>query len=144
MTEHKNIRKKLSDLIAEKGYTCNSLSLRLGKNQTYLQKFIKYGTPKEFDEETRRKLSNILEVPEQELTNIPLKKSVAAIDEKALAFVLKTVDKLLDEDGITLEYEDKAELSSLIYSEIIGVPDEKKTGTVIDFYKVYNRLKKAN
>lgn len=52
--------------------TLNDLSLKIGRNQTYLFQYLMKGVPKRLNEIDRRKLAEILNVPEQELTDIPL------------------------------------------------------------------------
>lgn len=76
MDKRQQIRDFLESKIKEKGMSLNSLSLKLGKNSTYLFHFIKRKSPKRLDENARRKLALILEVSEQELCDFPLPSSV--------------------------------------------------------------------
>lgn len=66
------IKQKVGKLVVERGLSFHSLSLRLGKNSSYLQKFVKEKSPRRLDEEFRKGLAKILNIPEQELTDIPL------------------------------------------------------------------------
>ncbi|MBE6454706.1 MAG: S24 family peptidase [Alphaproteobacteria bacterium] len=76
MDKQQQIRDFLENKIKEKGMSLNSLSLKLGKNSTYLFHFIKRKSPKRLDETARRKLALILEVSEQELCDFPLPSSI--------------------------------------------------------------------
>lgn len=72
-------KKHVKELVDKKGYSYNFLSIKLGKNQTYLQKFIKEKSPRRLDEDFRKKLASFLMVDEQELTDIPLQKKVSTV-----------------------------------------------------------------
>jgi cyanate lyase len=72
MDKIKQVKARVGELIREKGLSLNSLSLQLGKSGTYLHKFINFDSPKRLDEEVRMKLAAILEVDEQELTDLPI------------------------------------------------------------------------
>ncbi len=50
-----------------RGVTLKSLSLDIGRNETYLQQFIWYNSPRKLDEDDRLKLAAILRVDQQEL-----------------------------------------------------------------------------
>ena len=60
-----DVKKHVGRLVLDKGLSFNSLSINLGKNPSYLQKFVKEASPKRLDEDFRRKLAKILDVPEQ-------------------------------------------------------------------------------
>ena len=66
------IRAHIADLIKEKGKNLRALSLAIGKNEAYLHQFIHKGSPMRLPEEDRRKMAGILDVDEQELTDIKL------------------------------------------------------------------------
>lgn len=68
------IRAHIDRLIKEKGKNYRSLSLAIGKNEAYLHQYINKGSPLRLPEQQRRKLANLLEVDEQELTDISLPK----------------------------------------------------------------------
>lgn len=65
-------RIKVDNLIKEKGYSLNELSIRIGREQTYLYQYVNRKSPKRLPVEERRKLAKILEVDEQQLTDIEL------------------------------------------------------------------------
>ena len=70
-----DVKKHVGRLVLDKGLSFNSLSINLGKNPSYLQKFVKEASPKRLDEDFRRKLAKILDVPEQELTDLNVNNS---------------------------------------------------------------------
>ncbi|MBQ5783612.1 MAG: S24 family peptidase [Bacteroidales bacterium] len=72
MATIEEIKEKVGKLVMEKGMTYNSISISLGKNPSYLQKFVKEKSPKRLDEKFRRDLAFLLNVDEQELTDVPL------------------------------------------------------------------------
>ena len=60
-------RQRLLDLSRERGASLAGLSELLGKNPSYLQQFIRKGSPKKLDEEDRRTLAEFFGVAESEL-----------------------------------------------------------------------------
>lgn len=72
MEKIQQVKARVGELIKERGLSLNSLSLQFGKSGTYLHKFVNFDSPKRLDEEVRRKLATILEVDEQELTDLPI------------------------------------------------------------------------
>ncbi len=70
--KQQEVRDFLEHTVKEKGYSLNSLSLKLGKNSTYLFHFVKRHSPRRLDEQSRRLLAEILNVPEQKLCDYPL------------------------------------------------------------------------
>jgi len=71
------IRSHIDKLIQEKGKNYRSLSLAIGKNEAYLHQYINKGSPIRLPEEQRRKLASLLDVDEQELTDIKLPKIIS-------------------------------------------------------------------
>lgn len=61
------VRKLILEKMHEKRLTMSGVSKMLGMNHAYMQQFLKRGVPEELDEKERRKLSEILELPEDEL-----------------------------------------------------------------------------
>lgn len=57
-------RKTLERLCQERGQDFRSLSRMLGRNTSYIQQFVRQGTPKLLGEEERRKLARYFGVPE--------------------------------------------------------------------------------
>lgn len=66
------IRKKIDILLKNKNISLNSASISIGKNSAYLHQFINRGSPVRLPEEQRKKMAALLDVPEQELTDLPL------------------------------------------------------------------------
>ena len=73
------VKNRVKKLVEERGFSYNYLSLKFGKNPTYLQKYVKEKSPKRLDEEFRKKLAIELGVDEQELTDLPVAKSSPCI-----------------------------------------------------------------
>lgn len=65
------VKQHVKKLLDDKGINYN-IAEKLGKNVTYLQKFTKEKSPKRLDEDFRRRLAAILQVDEQELTDLPI------------------------------------------------------------------------
>ena len=92
MAENKNLdpaRRRLLDLAEKAGESLNALSLKLGKNRSYLENFVRKGSPRELAFEDRADLARLLNcAPEQlvvEKRNRPFpKQSVAGIVEPKL------------------------------------------------------------
>lgn len=61
------IRKRLSREIEMRQMDMKQLSLALGKNHAYVQQFLTRGIPAQLKEMDRRKLSELLNIPENEL-----------------------------------------------------------------------------
>ncbi len=60
-------RTRLLDLAAARGVSLSALSDMIGRNSTYLQQFIRKGSPRKLEEGDRRKLAQFFGVSEQEL-----------------------------------------------------------------------------
>jgi len=60
-------RERLAELAQERGVSFARLSAMLQRNSSYLQQYIRKGSPKKLEEDDRRKLAQFFEVPETEL-----------------------------------------------------------------------------
>jgi len=60
-------RARLLELSEEKGVSLASLSALIGRNTTYLQQFVRKGSPRKLEENDRRTLAEFLGVDEREL-----------------------------------------------------------------------------
>jgi phage repressor protein C with HTH and peptisase S24 domain len=60
-------RQRLLELAQERGASLSGLSVLLGKNASYLQQFIRKGSPRKLDEQDRRTLAEFFGVAESEL-----------------------------------------------------------------------------
>jgi phage repressor protein C with HTH and peptisase S24 domain len=61
------VRKLILDRLQELGLNMSEVSHRLGRNETYLQQFLKRGSPRELHERDRIQLAEILRVSEDQL-----------------------------------------------------------------------------
>lgn len=62
-----NARERLLELTQEKGSSLARLSEMIGRNPTYLQQFIRKGSPRKLEEHDRKMLADFFRVPESEL-----------------------------------------------------------------------------
>jgi hypothetical protein len=60
-------RARLTELIAEQGASLSGLSVLIGRNPTYLQQFVRKGSPRKLEEGARRTLAQFFGVAESEL-----------------------------------------------------------------------------
>lgn len=140
------IRNKIDTLIAGSGLNYRTISLMMGKSDAYMQQYIKLRSPLRLKEIDRQKLAQILKVPEQELTDLPVASTcnTEMIDSEALSQIIAKVESWLEENNGHLAPTDKAELISLIYKKVVDIPQDKRSAKIIDFIEVYESLKKAN
>ncbi|MBO5038241.1 MAG: S24 family peptidase [Alphaproteobacteria bacterium] len=61
------IRKRLEKLIINNGYSFREVSLKIGRKDSYIQQYIKYGFPKRLNEIDRKKICLLLNIEEKEL-----------------------------------------------------------------------------
>lgn len=61
------VRARLLDLSQARGVSLASLSDLLGRNPSYLQQFIRKGSPRRLEEQDRRTLARFFGIPEEEL-----------------------------------------------------------------------------
>ncbi|TDW68637.1 phage repressor protein C with HTH and peptisase S24 domain [Novosphingobium sp. PhB55] len=64
--ENAEIRRRLLELAEERGASLSSLSRMIGKNTTYLQQFIRKGSPRKLEEGDRGQLARFFGVDESE------------------------------------------------------------------------------
>ena len=60
-----NVREELDRLIRRKNYGYAAISRMLGRNPSYVQQFIKRGSPRKLDDEDRKVLASFFGVDEQ-------------------------------------------------------------------------------
>lgn len=60
-------RLRLVDLAARRGVSLSALSALIGRNTTYLQQFVRKGSPRKLEENDRRTLAEFFGVPESDL-----------------------------------------------------------------------------
>ena len=61
------IRKRLEKFIISNGYSFREVSLKIGRKDSYIQQYIKYGFPKRLNEIDRKKICLLLNIDEKEL-----------------------------------------------------------------------------
>lgn len=142
------IRRKISRLINERGLNYAQVSLKLGKNIAYIQQFIKNGSPRRLGEVERRKLAQLLNVDEQELTDLPISTQSAnqasSLNPDILSMIIEYVETWLQNRKSTLSPHDKAELIKLIYMKTFSETPEVAALKVKDFIEIYDELRKVN
>ncbi len=69
------IRKRLEKYILSSGHTFREVSLSIGRKDSYIQQYIKYGYPKRLKEVDRKRVCNFLNINEEELIDDDLSKS---------------------------------------------------------------------
>jgi hypothetical protein len=77
-------RARLLALTAERGVSLSSLSALIGRNGTYLQQFVRKGSPRKLEETDRRMLAEFLGVDEAEL-GAPARETVLRVGEGTTA-----------------------------------------------------------
>ncbi|MCB2050723.1 MAG: hypothetical protein KDE63_04760, partial [Novosphingobium sp.] len=60
-------RQRLLDLATERGVSLSGLSELIGRNASYLQQFIRKGSPRKLEENDRRTLARFFGIAESEL-----------------------------------------------------------------------------
>ena len=76
-----NVREELDRLIQQRHYGYAAISRMLGRNASYIQQFIKRGSPRKLDDEDRRRLAAFFGVDEQTLGGpaVPVHDGMVAI-----------------------------------------------------------------
>lgn len=140
-----DIRKKIGRLINERGLNYAQVSLAIGKNIAYLQQYIKNGSPRRLGEVERHKLSKILHVDEQELTDLvlPVANGALTINPELLSVIIENVEQWLIESKGSLSPHDKAELIRLLYMKLSGESLDTAVEKIKDYIEIYNEIKKA-
>jgi len=69
------IRKKLEKYILSSGHTFREVSLKIGRKDSYIQQYVKYGFPKRLNEIDRKKICQLLQIEEKELIDDELRQS---------------------------------------------------------------------
>ena len=123
MDKQQQVRDFLEKSAKEKGMSLNSLSLRVGKNSTYLFHFVKRHSPRRLDETVRRKLAQILDVSEQDLCDFPLPGGLIQDKFSAISslfnFGKNTPENLVAVDVLDMEGPGKGRFET-IKNNIIG------------------------
>jgi len=64
-------REMLERLCAERGENFASLSRLIGRNEAYIQQYLRKGTPRQLKEQERRTLARYFQIPESMLGGMP-------------------------------------------------------------------------
>ncbi len=67
MSNYETVRKRLEIHILSRGYTFREVSLKIGRMDAYIHQYIKYGLPKRLSEVDRKRICNLLDIPEAEM-----------------------------------------------------------------------------
>lgn len=125
------IRQHIDQLIKEKGKNYRSLSLAVGKNEAYLHQYINKGSPLRLPESERRKLAELLDVDEQELTDIKLPKTMPSNNKNPNTCIINILDSS-GSDDIVFEQGFWA-LPASSYLNLTGLsPEDVKIFPVLD------------
>lgn len=73
------IRKRLEKYIAAKHYSLREVSLKIGRKDSYIHQYIKYGFPKRLNEIDRKNICRLLEIDEKELIDDELLRQNAGV-----------------------------------------------------------------
>lgn len=61
------VRKRIAKAIKDRGLDYKTVSIELGKNHAYIQQYLERNIPAKLKEDTRNRLSEMLDIPEEEL-----------------------------------------------------------------------------
>lgn len=67
MADIEEIRQKIDQLITEKGFNYREISLKIGRKDSYIQQYVKYGYPRRLKEIDRARLAQLLGIADTEL-----------------------------------------------------------------------------
>ncbi len=141
------IREKINQLILNSGLNYRVISLMMGKSEAYMQQFIKLRSPLRLKEIDRKKLAQILHVPEQELTDIPLSApsadTSAELDFNTLTLIITEITSWLRQQDKELAPADFARLTCLIYKKVTQLSEDKKAGKIKDLIDTWDSLREV-
>ena len=93
------IRKRLDRYIKERDTNYRDLSLAIGRKDSYIHQYIKYGLPAKLKEDDRRAIAQFLGIDEQELTDRPL----TPAHMTGVAMVAEKITSLFKKDEVIIE-----------------------------------------
>jgi len=67
MADIETVRQKLAERILDSGHSFREISLKIGRKDSYIQQYIRYGFPKRLSEIDRRRVCHVLNMDEKEL-----------------------------------------------------------------------------
>ncbi len=80
MADIETIRKRLENYILSRGHTFREVSLKIGRKDSYIQQYVKYGFPKRLNEVDRKKVCRVLNISEKELIDDELVQTASPFD----------------------------------------------------------------
>lgn len=80
-------RNRLVALAAERGTSLAALSALIGRNQTYLQQFVRKGSPRKLEEGDRKTLARFFGIPDKELGGVEDKSLPSPTKREASAWI---------------------------------------------------------
>ncbi len=101
MADFEIIRKRLEKKILASGHTFREVSLKIGRKDSYIQQYVKYGFPKRLNEVDRKKICQLLGMEEQELVDEELLES--GIKQSELAEEITPQNTTLPTDFSTID-----------------------------------------
>ena len=93
------IRQRLDRYIKERDTNYRDLSLAIGRKDSYIHQYIKYGLPAKLKEDDRRAIAQFLGIDEQELTDRPL----TPAHMTGVAMVAEKITSLFKKDEVIIE-----------------------------------------
>lgn len=146
MDKIQEVKNRVKQLVIEKGLSFNNLSVSLGKNATYLQKFVKEKSPRRLDEEFRKKLAAILQVDEQLLTDVDLSSRDVKFDEDLIFRIMTSLEDFIAARKLNYSTREKIKLIKTIYLKLRAdpVPPEQEDSAISNIIEIANFLKKAD
>lgn len=67
MADIEEIRRKIDRLISEKGFNYRDVSLKIGRKDSYIQQYVKYGYPRRLKEIDRMRLAKLLDIDDADI-----------------------------------------------------------------------------
>lgn len=115
MNTAEEIRKLVEKKIKEKGLKLEKVSLILGRGKPYMHRFVRYGIPDALTEKDRKVLSQLLEIPEQELVSYNLSSGFSPS-----AAILSTVNFFSAEKEPHKQDSDNGDVVSIMISDAVA------------------------
>lgn len=123
-------REKLRLLLAETNTDMSALSLKIGRNKTYIQQYITKGIPKKLDGDLRKEICMVLGKPENclevdapspiHLEPIPMPDNTYHIIGEVQAGVWSEAKQWHEDDWIAVEYANKRKYKNLYALRVRG------------------------
>lgn len=118
------IRQHLKSVLLYKNISDREAAIHIGKNPSYINKFILYGTPKRLPEPERKKLAQYLNIPEQELTDLPISTLNQAIKKEDFYTLLSLLNDWMEKEGVSLNIQEVTDYIFWIYDKVRIEPKE--------------------